>query len=331
MFGGALLSIIIILGGEGDTSEKLPLISLFCFAGLKLIPSAQHTYYFANLARSMRASFLTVIDLINALEEPAPKSSAHEKLIGKTEKCLRFISVNFDFGKKEGFSVNNISFECNMGETIAIVGQSGSGKTTILDLALGLLKPKSGRIEFLGKELSSLNPSERAALLGYVPQEVAIIEGDITTNITFRSDNLVSQERAIMEVLREAELLEFVSELPDGMSTKLAKSSDLSGGQKQRVGLARALLKKPKLLILDECTSSLDTVTESRIMGRLFENNNERCTLIVAHRLNTIKKADKIFFMKNGQIVDSGTFNELKQTCPNFQELLRATFEERDE
>ena len=133
-------------------------------------------------------------------------------------------------------------------------------------------------------------------MLGYVPQDVAIIEGDIMTNITFRVDKS-ELDKVTEKVLEETELLEFISDLPDGVSTKLVKSSDLSGGQRQRIGLARALLKDPKLLILDEFTSSLDTVTETKIMKMLFKNRKERCTTI-AHRINTVKRADKIFVMK---------------------------------
>ena len=334
MFSGALLTVIFLLKGGDNTSEKLPLITLFCFAGLKLIPSAQHTYYFANLARSMRASFQFVINLINELEEPSPLKPTQHKVNKESfrkNKGISFQAVNFDFGQKEAFSLKNISFNCKLGETIGIVGHSGSGKTTIVDLALGLLKPTNGKILFLEKEMYSFDPAQRAVLLGYVPQDVAIIEGDIMTNITFRVDKSELDKKSIEKVLEETELLEFISDLPDGVSTKLVKSSDLSGGQRQRIGLARALLKDPKLLILDEFTSSLDTVTETKIMKMLFKNRKERCTIIIAHRINTVKRADKIFVMKNGQIVSNGTFLELKENCIHFQELLNATSEERYE
>ena len=229
-------------------------------------------------------------------------------------------SINFSYPNAVKATLKNINLEISPGTKIAIVGPSGSGKTTLVDIILGILSPESGNVLISGK-----TPAEAIEIwpgaVGYVPQDVVLSHGTIRENIALGfPEELISNER-IWDSLETAQLAEFVRTLPTGIETPTGeRGSKLSGGQLQRIGIARALVTNPKLLVLDEATSALDGLTESELTKSFLENSFGITTIVVAHRLSTIKEADLICFVKDGEIVASGDFETLKKLVPDFSE-----------
>ena len=224
---------------------------------------------------------------------------------------ITFDNVTFRYGQAEDRNtLQNISFTVQPGQTIAIVGYSGSGKSTLISLLQGLYHPNHGRVLVDGHDIRHVSPHSLRSQLGVVPQDCFLFSGTILENITlFRTE--FSLERTI-EVAKLAEAHSFIQALPLGYNTKVGeRGSTLSGGQRQRIAIARALLGDPKILILDEATSSLDAESERRFQANLTHIRHDRTTCIIAHRLSTVRHADRILVLDRGILVESGTHNEL--------------------
>ena len=235
---------------------------------------------------------------------------------------LRFEDVTFVFNENIKDKVlNSISFELIKGQVIGITGPSGSGKTTLLHIILGLLEPKNGKI-FLNDRLIS-NQSEWRSMIGYVPQNITLIDATIRENIAlgFQPDEISDEE--VFSVIKEAYLSELVNSLPEKLDTMIGENGvRLSGGQRQRLGLARVLYRDPKILVFDEATSSLDVESEKKITDEIMKFSGKRTMIIVSHRINTIKDCDIIYYLKNGQIVDSGNYSQLMKVNKDFRSLV---------
>ena len=224
---------------------------------------------------------------------------------------VRFENVTFRYdSEQERNTLQNISFEVRAGETVAIVGRSGSGKTTLVKLLQALYYPTSGTIWFDGHDIRHISPHSLRSQLGVVPQECFLFSGTILENITlYRSE--FSLEQAI-EVAKLAEAHAFIQSMPLGYNTKVGERGvNFSGGQRQRIAIARALLGEPRILILDEATSSLDTESERRFQQNLTRLSQERTTFIIAHRLSTVRSADCILVLDRGILAEKGTHQEL--------------------
>ena len=206
------------------------------------------------------------------------------------------------------------------GESIAFVGESGAGKSTILNLLIGFVPPANGKILIDGINMVNLDLNEYRHQIAVVPQNTILFSGTIVDNITYGLGNVPRQE--VEEVIREVGLWELVEKLPQGLDTQLGEHGDkLSGGQRQRISIARALIRKPKIVVFDEATSALDSASEKKVQeatSRMMENCT---TFLVAHRLSTIRNADRIVAMKEGRIVEVGTYEELMGKKGYFYEL----------
>jgi ATP-binding cassette subfamily B protein len=201
--------------------------------------------------------------------------------------------------------LHEVSFRAAPGETVALVGPSGAGKTTMVRLALRLIDPQAGRVLIDGQDLRQVTLASLRKTVALVPQDVALFNDTLAANIGFADPD--ASEEQIWAALEAAELGPFVRSLPDGLATKVGERGlKLSGGERQRVGLARALLADPRILILDEATSALDSRTEAAIQATLRRARAGRTTLIVAHRLSTIADADQILVIRGGRIVERG-------------------------
>ena len=226
-------------------------------------------------------------------------------------------NVDFYYGEKQILKKINISVKEN--SKIALVGETGSGKSTIIKLIAGLIKPQSGVVEIDGKDLSKLKLDSYYDYVSYLSQDSPIFDGTLKENIVFDKD--VSDEE-IVEVLKLVELEKFYSKLKNGLQTELGEKGILiSGGERQRIALARLFFDNSKIIILDEATSAMDNITEERVMTNILQKLNEKTFIIIAHRLNTIKNVDEIFVLKNGEIIDSGTYENLQIKCEYFKEL----------
>ena len=224
---------------------------------------------------------------------------------------VKFENVCFRYGDDdEKYTLQNISFHAQQGQTIAVVGRSGSGKSTLVKLLQGLYHPKTGRICIDDHDVQQVSPNSLRSQLGVVPQECFLFSGTILENITlYRSEFTLEQ---VTEVSKLAEAHAFIQSLPLGYSTQVGeRGSTLSGGQRQRIAIARALLAKPRILILDEATSSLDTDSERRFQQNLDRISSDRTTFIIAHRLSTVRNADCIVVLDQGILSETGNHAQL--------------------
>lgn len=229
--------------------------------------------------------------------------------VTETEGNIRIENLSFSYGTR-GATLKDISLEIKSGEKVAIVGPSGSGKTTLLKLLMKFYKSDSGDIFLDDQSIKDINTESYRNCFGYVPQEILLFSGTIAENIAWGSDGATAKD--IFNAAREAQALDFISKLNDRFDTKVGeRGASLSGGERQRIALARILLRKPKILVLDEATSSLDSLSEAAIMKTISSIGKNLTTVIVAHRLSTIRNCDKIFVLKDGTLVESGNHESL--------------------
>ena len=232
-------------------------------------------------------------------------------------------NVSFQHLGAASQTIDRVSFSAPAGSYIAIVGPSGAGKTTLVDIILGLYKPDSGNVSVDGVEPEALR-EEHPGLMSYVPQKPGLVTGSIADNVALGLSETERDEEAIWAALEGAQLAEHVRRIPDTIHANLGSHSDaLSGGQIQRLGLARALYTKPNLIVLDEATSALDAATEASIAGAIRSLGGDTTVIVIAHRLSTIQHADQVHVMENGRILDSGTFKEVRKRVPMIEEYVK--------
>lgn len=263
-----------------------------------------------NLLPILSKGFTSIHSIGEVLESPDIEQNSGKTPVNTMRGALRFESVTFAYPDSDIPAVRDFSLDVSPGETIALVGPSGGGKSTVLKLVIGFIRPTSGRILLDGTAMESLDLRTYRQFLSVVPQETILFDGSVYENITYGLHN-VSLD-LVLEALRNANALEFVEKLPQGLATDIGeRGAALSGGQKQRLAIARALLRNPKVLILDEATSALDTESEAQIQEALERLMKGRTTFVVAHRLSTIRNARRIVVMDQGQIVEIGSHAEL--------------------
>ena len=240
--------------------------------------------------------------------------------IGNVKGNITFENVSFKYPDSDEAVLNNFSLDIKAGETIAFVGGSGAGKTTLLNLVIGFILADSGRILIDGQDMKEINLKSFRRHLAVVPQTSILFTGTIRDNITYGSENI--SDELLERVIEAANLKEFVDSLPDGLNSHITEhGSNLSGGQRQRISIARAFVRNPKILILDEATSALDSISEKQIQTAVNNLVKDRTTLIVAHRLSTIRDADRIAVIGKGGLEEIGTYDELMAKKGRFYEL----------
>jgi ATP-binding cassette subfamily B protein len=265
---------------------------------------------------------LVSVERLNDVFATPPEESIDQKLLvlPTLKGEIRFENVTFRYQEGETNTLQNITFEAHPGQTIAIVGRSGSGKSTLVKLLQGLYQPVSGRIWVDGHDIRHISTQSLRSQLGVVPQECFLFSGTILENIT-----LFRPEFTLEDVIRVAKLAEahsFIQDLPLGHNTKVGeRGTNLSGGQRQRIAIARALLGDPRVLILDEATSSLDTESERRFQSNLSRLSRDRTVCIIAHRLSTVRHADHILVLDRGILAEQGTHDGLIAQCGIYYHL----------
>ncbi|WP_338702337.1 ABC transporter ATP-binding protein [Streptomyces sp. Q6] len=243
------------------------------------------------------------------LQAPDLESNAGKAGVERVTGRIDFERVGFSYGD-EAPAVDGFTLTARPGETIALVGASGAGKSTVLNLLIGFIRPTSGRILLDGTDMAALDLRSYRRFLSVVPQESILFEGSIRDNVTYGLGD--TDEETLLGALRDANALEFVERLPDGLETVVGeRGARLSGGQKQRLAIARALIRDPRVLVLDEATSALDNRSEALVQEALARLVHGRTVFVVAHRLSTIRGADRIVVMDGGRIAETGTHGEL--------------------
>ena len=240
--------------------------------------------------------------------------------VPKIEGAIDFQNVSYRYPNEEKYVVKDFNLSVKIGERIAVVGSSGSGKSTLMNLIIGLLSPTEGRILIDGVPLDEMPMQKYRRYISVVPQNSILFSGSIRENITYGLSRY--SEKALLRAVEDADLNEFLPSLPNGLDSPVGEHGDkLSGGQKQRVSIARALIRNPRILIMDEATSALDNVAEYHVQKAIDRLVKERTTFIVAHRLSTIRNADRIVVMDEGKMVECGTYEELMRLNGKFTEL----------
>jgi ATP-binding cassette, subfamily B, bacterial PglK len=304
-----------------DASHAVATLGVFLAAGSRLAPAVLRLQSNAIQVRVSGGRATPTLDLIDSLSEFKPDHQNINEFKWEYDGFLPEVKINnlnFSYNENLPKTLNNVSFLIKPGELVAITGASGAGKTTLVDCIIGAFKTKPGSIL-----ISGLDPldaiSKWPGAIGYVPQVVVILNATVRENVVFGYPENEVPEYFVEEALRKAHLFEHVSGLSEGMNSYVGDGgTKLSGGQRQRLGIARALVSKPRLLVLDEATSSLDGKSEADISDSINEFRGEVTTLIIAHRLSTIRNADKVIYMNNGNIEFIGTFDEVRKNVPEF-------------
>ena len=280
-----------------------------------------------------QTSFTTVVNQFTALINLLPvltKGLESVKSVGEVLSCddvehndgkeeltsltgeYEFRNVSFSYPDTEEDVLKDLSMQVKQGETVAIVGESGSGKTTMLNLLIGFMLPKGGQLLVDGKDITGINLKTYRRFLSVVPQMPLLFTGTLRDNITYGMEG-VTEER-LQEAVKAANLADMVSKMPQGLDTMLEEhGANLSGGQRQRIAIARAIIRDPQVILLDEATSALDVISEKEIQEALQRLQKDRTTFIVAHRLSTVKNADRIAVLSAGRIVEEGSYTELME------------------
>lgn len=246
-------------------------------------------------------------------------SSLNEKMNFHDKITLKNICFSYKENKPV---IKNVSFNINKGDFIGIIGLSGAGKSTLADILTGLLPPNSGSITVDGIELTQENFAKFRHIIGYVPQQINILDKSFKENVAWASMNI--NDEAVIKALKAAQLYEVINEYPNGINSNIIIGSNgLSQGQKQRLAIARALYRDPQILIFDEATSALDVQVENEITEMLKNISSTKTIIAIAHRLSTLKACNKLIYMVKGQIVDIGTFEELSHCYPDFANLVK--------
>lgn len=304
---------------DGTLANGLPILSAYAIAGIRILPALQQALFHWVQIRFMAPS----VEHIKTLLEPEAQTSPPipEGPIQFREK-IQVKGLSFAYPGSEA-TLTDLNLEISKNQRVAFVGTTGAGKSTLMDLLLGLRNPTSGTIQIDGTPLGPENIPSWLARVGYVPQNVYLLDGTITDNVAFGIPPETADAGLVRRACESANIAEFIQrELPLGYQATVGeRGARLSGGQCQRLGIARALYHDPEVVFFDEATSSLDNVTEDAILKALESLRGKKTVIVVAHRLNTVWDFDKLFVFEKGRLVGSGTANELLASCPAFQSL----------
>ena len=240
--------------------------------------------------------------------------------LGELKGAVKFVNVDFKYPDSDKNTLSDFTLDVKPGESIALVGESGAGKSTVLNLLIGFIPPVSGKILIDGINMVNLDINEYRHQIAVVPQNTILFSGTILDNIAYGLEHVTEKE--VMEVIKDVGLEDMIEKLPDGIYTQLGEHGDkLSGGQRQRISIARALIRKPKIIVFDEATSALDSASEKKVQEATSNMMKNCTTFLVAHRLSTIRNADRIVAMRDGKIVEVGSYDELMEKKGYFYEL----------
>lgn len=319
---GLLIPIAITLLSGIAAADLVPVLALFAIAAYRLMPGLLHlTSVLQNLNFAQAAFAMVDADLSAFRAFPQLRSPVMQGR--RLSREIRLEQVSFFYDGTKTLSLCDVSLTIPRGESIGIVGPSGAGKTTLVDLVLGLLAPTSGRILIDGEEREP--GASQPRLFGYVPQESFLVNDTIRKNVALGTARAgLIDDRKLAKALTAASLNEVVAHSSAGLDTIVGERGlRLSGGQRQRIGIARALYFDPDVLIFDESTSALDATTESAIAQAIQALRHDKTLIIIAHRLSTVKKCDRLFFMRGGRLVDSGNFAELAARNSDFNAMVQ--------
>lgn len=337
-FGAIVVVTIYLYLTVGDIINIIPRLSLYAVAGYRLLPALQgafsavgklvHNYpvidkIYSSLYGSKNQASLPLADKSAAKNNDATEAINNQLPF---RSAISLDRVSFTYQGNAQPTLQEISLQIGKGEKVAFVGSTGSGKTTLVDLIVGLLRPEAGEIRIDQDQLSPANLPAWRSSIAYVPQDVFLFDDSVVRNISLQEKLNPEEQLRLEEAARLADIHAFITEeLAEGYATKVGeKGVRLSGGQRQRIGLARAFFHQPSVLVLDEATSALDNVTERGIIESLSQLPEEITTIMIAHRLSTVRHADRIFLIENGTITNQGSYDQLVRESQVFQDMAKS-------
>tara|TARA_X000000950_G_scaffold289543_1_gene415281 strand:- start:8178 stop:9986 length:1809 start_codon:yes stop_codon:yes gene_type:complete len=322
-FGGIILLVLFLMGQSGDFSKTLSIISVYVFAGYRLMPALQQIYWaFSQLRFSQPALEKFEQELFSSKNDTSKFANIENIELNKN---IYLKDINYTYPNTNGPVLKNVNMEIAANSIVGIAGETGSGKTTMVDVILGLLEAEKGEIKIDGKILDYKNIHLWQKIIGYVPQKIYLSDESIYANIAFGVEQKNIDINAVENAAKISKIHDFISgELSNGYETIVGeRGARLSGGQVQRIGIARALYNKPKVLILDEATSALDTLTEDEIMKQILNLNDKITIILIAHRLNTLRKCSEIYFFEKGMLNSRGSFENLLINDKKFAKMVK--------
>jgi len=316
-FGGIMLLILYLMSQKGSFNNAIPIISLYVFAGYRLMPALQGIYVNFNTISFVGPSLDALTDDFKNFKK---FNSTKDQVFLNINKAIILKNIHYNYPNSSRTALHDINITIPAKATVGLIGSTGSGKTTTIDIILGLLEAQKGILAIDDKTITKKNLKSWQRSIGYVPQNIYLIDDTIAANIAFGVNAKHINQLAVEKASKIANLHEFVvDELSQQYQTIIGERGvRLSGGQRQRIGIARALYHNPQVLILDEATSALDYQTEEAVMDAINNLSKDITIILIAHRLNTVKNCDIIFKLDKGRLIGKGTFEELIKNNENF-------------
>lgn len=326
-FGGMLLIVLVLLLRGSGVQLIVPTLGVFAIATLRLLTALQSLFSAVTNLRFSSASVDVVYrDLANVDLQASERGDREEPLALRSQIALRDVGFSYPHSRRP--VLDKFTLVVPIGSSVGIVGATGSGKTTTVDLMLGLLQPDTGTVTVDDAVIDAENRRAWQRNLGYVPQQVYLADDTIAANIAFGVAEADIDRARVEQAARVAHIHDFiVTELADGYDTAVGERGvRLSGGQRQRLGIARALYHDPAVLVFDEATSALDSVTEEGILRSIRELEGRKTTVVIAHRMTTVRGCDIIYLLEKGKVLDSGSFDDLMVRSKEFRTMALAGY-----
>lgn len=324
---GSMIGLVLLLLKlhQGNLGAVLPILAVYTLAAFKLLPALQQIYANITDVKGNISAFESLRDdLLSSKYISQQNSRATSAELLHAHSNISLTNVTFTYPNKPKPAVKNLTLVIPANTVVGLVGLSGSGKSTTIDLLLGLLTPQQGQLSVDGKQITDEKLRLWQNTIGFVSQSLFLSEGTIAENIAFGlPENEIDVSR-VKNALDLAHLTDVIKQLPDGLNTKIGERGvQLSGGQRQRIGIARALYNDANVLVFDEATSALDGITEKIIMDAIHDFSGKKTIIMIAHRLKTVQKCDIIYYMEHGEIIAQGTYDQLILRNANFKEMTK--------
>jgi len=324
-FGGMMLIVLYLMLQGASFTDVLPVISLYAFAGYRLVPAAQQIYGAISQLRIMGPVIDALYTEMTVLKISSVINASSNPII--LNQSIALNNIHYTYPNADHPALDAISITIPAQRVIGLVGSTGCGKTTTVDLILGLLEPQQGTLCVDGEVVNRANIREWQKSIGYVPQQIYLSDDTVASNIAFGIDESDINQDAVARAAKIANLHDFViNDLPNGYETRVGERGvRLSGGQRQRIGIARALYHNPQVLILDEATSALDNLTEFAVMEAINKLRHDITIILIAHRLSTVRECDQIYLMEKGKVIAQGSYDQLSASSKVFQEMTKVS------
>ncbi len=327
-FGAVIFLVMyLLIKLEGNLGAILPILSIFVLAGFKLLPAFQQIYFSLSQIRGNLSGLINIRkDLLASINDS--NHNTQERTSSKSyvtlNDSIQLKNITFQYPGTKRPALSELNLEIPVNKVIGLVGSSGSGKSTAVDVLLGLIEPNKGKVLIDGEPLSKENLRRWQNSLGFVSQVIFLADASIRENIAFGLKPEDIDDKRVNEASTLSHLDELISELPNGLDTRVGERGvQLSGGQRQRVGIARALYNNADILFLDEATSALDSITETHIMDAIHDFSGTKTIIMIAHRITTVEQCDCIYLIEDGKVIDKGNYTDLSSRNSIFRKMAK--------